>query len=48
MSGELVLIPSLYERSGNSMHDSQHAGRAIEKRRPLRAMTCSPIDFVYV
>ena len=24
-----MLMPSLYERSGNSMHDSQHAGRAI-------------------
>lgn len=43
-----MLIPSLYERSGNSSQDSQQAGRAIVKGRPLRAMTCSPIDFVYV
>ena len=41
-------MPSLYERSGNAMHDSQHAGRAIVKGTPLEAMICSPMAFVYV
>ena len=46
--GADVPMPSFQPGNGNSMVLSQHAGRAMVKGMPARAMICSPMLFVYV
>ena len=48
MKGALVPMPSFHAGKGNASVVSQHAGRVIVNVTPLRAMTCSPMLFVYV